>query len=42
MIDNNKTVHTQNIKILIIDENKRCKTDKASQIDHDHEKHMSK
>jgi hypothetical protein len=42
MSDKNKIVHTQNIKIFIIDENKRCKTDKASQIDHDHEKHMNK
>jgi hypothetical protein len=42
MLDKNKTVHTQNIKILIIDENKRCETTRVSQTDHDHEKHMSK
>jgi hypothetical protein len=38
----NKTVHTQNIKVLIIDEYKRCDTTKASQTNHDHEKDMSK
>jgi hypothetical protein len=35
-------LHKQNIKVLIINENKRCEIVRASQTDHDHEKHMSK
>jgi hypothetical protein len=38
----NKIVHTQNIKVLIIDKNKRHEIATTPQTDHDHEKHMNK
>jgi hypothetical protein len=42
MSNKNKIVHTQNIKVLIINENKKLESTKVSQTEHDDEKHMSK